>query len=470
MTFVTLLGVEGARALAAELLDFAVAALEPLGRRADPLRALARYVLGTEAVSAPPSSSRCARSCAGSAISPTASTGSCSRTGCGRGAASARGCARRQGGADRRQRAGACRQPVGLALANGSLAAAPADLVPLFLHLSCRSGWSRPAPSWRSPGRSPAALRWLPVRRFEGVPTALAAAVAGGWRGSASGRAGACCGRCRAGRRASRWPPAAGRGGARRAARPGAARSGDRHDAPRPGRAAPLAAPARGGALLLALASRCRCCGRARVGAADAGRFAAGGARRPGAAARDRRGARRRARLPARARGAAGARRRLVGGRAPAAYRRAGEVPATFWTGVATGVPPAAARRGRPRRRRAARRRGAARPPRADPRAVWRGWSEPLGLAAVRPLLAGRRRASTLWELAARGGAPVAAVNWWATFPAEPVPGWWSRTVPTSCSPNGRRERSRRRSGAARRARRGRRRPPRRRSRSLGRR
>lgn len=46
VTFVGLLGVDGARALAAELLDFAVAALEPLGRRADPLRVLARYVLG----------------------------------------------------------------------------------------------------------------------------------------------------------------------------------------------------------------------------------------------------------------------------------------------------------------------------------------------------------------------------------------------------------------------------------------
>jgi len=44
VTFVGLLGVEGARALAAELLDFAVATLEPLGRRADPLRELAGFV------------------------------------------------------------------------------------------------------------------------------------------------------------------------------------------------------------------------------------------------------------------------------------------------------------------------------------------------------------------------------------------------------------------------------------------
>jgi geranylgeranyl diphosphate synthase type II len=44
VTFVKLLGVAGAQALAAELLGFAVASLEPLGRRADPLRALASFV------------------------------------------------------------------------------------------------------------------------------------------------------------------------------------------------------------------------------------------------------------------------------------------------------------------------------------------------------------------------------------------------------------------------------------------
>jgi geranylgeranyl diphosphate synthase type II len=43
-TFVTLLGVAGARTLADELLDFAIASLEPLGRRADPLRHLAGFV------------------------------------------------------------------------------------------------------------------------------------------------------------------------------------------------------------------------------------------------------------------------------------------------------------------------------------------------------------------------------------------------------------------------------------------
>jgi geranylgeranyl diphosphate synthase, type II len=44
VTFVKLLGVEGAQHLAHELLDFAVRSLGPLGRRAEPLRVLARHV------------------------------------------------------------------------------------------------------------------------------------------------------------------------------------------------------------------------------------------------------------------------------------------------------------------------------------------------------------------------------------------------------------------------------------------
>jgi geranylgeranyl diphosphate synthase, type II len=44
VTFVKLLGVEGARTLAAELLGFAVDSLGPLGRKADPLRELALFV------------------------------------------------------------------------------------------------------------------------------------------------------------------------------------------------------------------------------------------------------------------------------------------------------------------------------------------------------------------------------------------------------------------------------------------
>jgi geranylgeranyl diphosphate synthase, type II len=44
VTFVKLLGVAGAQALAVELLGFAVDSLAPLGRRADPLRELAAFV------------------------------------------------------------------------------------------------------------------------------------------------------------------------------------------------------------------------------------------------------------------------------------------------------------------------------------------------------------------------------------------------------------------------------------------
>ena len=44
VTFVKLLGVEGAQTLAGELLDFAVESLAPLGRKADALRALALFV------------------------------------------------------------------------------------------------------------------------------------------------------------------------------------------------------------------------------------------------------------------------------------------------------------------------------------------------------------------------------------------------------------------------------------------
>jgi hypothetical protein len=47
----------------------------------------------------------------------------------------------------------------------------------------------------------------------------------------------------------------------------------------------------------------------------------------------------------------------------------------------------------------------------------------PLGLAEHRPVLSNRRRAYAFWELAARGAAPVAVVNWWTTFPAEALPG-----------------------------------------------
>jgi hypothetical protein len=112
----------------------------------------------------------------------------------------------------------------------------------------------------------------------------------------------------------------------------------------------------------------------------------------------------------------------LAAGGWVASYQREEVAPATFWTTVATG--------------RAASGHGMAaldsfRPLgvetpllRSGPlRLYWQRAALPLGLAEYRPVLANRRAAWALWELAARGGLPVAAVNWWATFPAEPLPG-----------------------------------------------
>ncbi|HEX7182795.1 MAG TPA: hypothetical protein VF756_13210 [Thermoanaerobaculia bacterium] len=103
-------------------------------------------------------------------------------------------------------------------------------------------------------------------------------------------------------------------------------------------------------------------------------------------------------------------------------YARREEPPASFWTSVATGLPGpahgvASLDSFRPL--------GVGTPlARSGPlRAWWSGVEVPLGLAEYRPLLSNRRSAFTVWELASRGGAPVLAVNWWATFPAEPLPG-----------------------------------------------
>ncbi|HSS75846.1 MAG TPA: hypothetical protein VLV54_03795 [Thermoanaerobaculia bacterium] len=103
-------------------------------------------------------------------------------------------------------------------------------------------------------------------------------------------------------------------------------------------------------------------------------------------------------------------------------YRRRLEPPASFWTAVATGVPgpdhgvvaldsflPLGCRTPLAK---------------SGPLRPW--WSRvevPLGLAEHRPILANRRRAFTVWELASRGGEPALAVNWWATYPAAPIPG-----------------------------------------------
>ncbi len=103
-------------------------------------------------------------------------------------------------------------------------------------------------------------------------------------------------------------------------------------------------------------------------------------------------------------------------------YGRRAEPPAAFWTSVATGLAPPE--------------HGVealdsflplgVRTPLARSgllRAYWALVEVPLRLAEYRPVLANRRSAFTVWELASRGGEPVLAVNWWATFPAPPVPG-----------------------------------------------
>lgn len=102
--------------------------------------------------------------------------------------------------------------------------------------------------------------------------------------------------------------------------------------------------------------------------------------------------------------------------------RDASAPPAAFWTTLATGLPPSghgvvALDSFRPL--------GLATPlARNGP---WRPWWQrialQLGLAEYRPLLSHRRRAPTVWELASRGGEPVVAVGWWATYPAEALPG-----------------------------------------------
>lgn len=103
-------------------------------------------------------------------------------------------------------------------------------------------------------------------------------------------------------------------------------------------------------------------------------------------------------------------------------YSRVLEPPASFWTAVATGVPgpdhgvtsldsflPLGVKTSLART--------------GPLRLFFSGIEVPLGLAEYRAVLANRRQAFTVWELASRGGAPALAVNWWATYPAEALPG-----------------------------------------------
>ncbi len=109
----------------------------------------------------------------------------------------------------------------------------------------------------------------------------------------------------------------------------------------------------------------------------------------------------------------------LASGGALASYRRDRRLePAEFWTDVATGVD---GRRHGVRSLDSFRPLGLSTPlARSGPwRHYWNWVERPLGLAEYRPLLASRRTAFTFWELAARGGSPVVAADWWTTFPAE---------------------------------------------------
>lgn len=104
-------------------------------------------------------------------------------------------------------------------------------------------------------------------------------------------------------------------------------------------------------------------------------------------------------------------------------YERAPALsPAEFWTTVATGLPGAL---------HGVEALDGFRPlgletvlARSGPwRAYFRASASILGLAEHRPLLSTRRRAPMFWDLVARGGRPVAAINWWGTYPAEPIAG-----------------------------------------------
>lgn len=102
-------------------------------------------------------------------------------------------------------------------------------------------------------------------------------------------------------------------------------------------------------------------------------------------------------------------------------YARPEGPPASLWTTVATGLEPAGhgvvgVDSYRPA--------GVALP--LSRSGVWRAWwrlESALGLCEHRAVLAARRSGWTFWELAARGGAPVASINWWSTFPADALPG-----------------------------------------------
>ena len=122
------------------------------------------------------------------------------------------------------------------------------------------------------------------------------------------------------------------------------------------------------------------------------------------------------------ARGALPALGRLSRDGARLSYARDDEPPAAFWISVATGLPSSA---------HGVEAVDSFRPVGMDTalavtgpfRAYFASVAEPLGLARHRAMLATRRHAYTWWELVGRGGAPVAVVDWWGTYPATRLPG-----------------------------------------------
>lgn len=113
--------------------------------------------------------------------------------------------------------------------------------------------------------------------------------------------------------------------------------------------------------------------------------------------------------------------RHLAEGAALLPYTRPALAPSDFWTTVATGIE--SPHHGmqsldgyRPL--------GLSRP---LLRATWlRPWWRflvHLGLAEYRPVMAGERRVFTFWELLGRGGLTSLVINWWGTFPVEPLAG-----------------------------------------------
>ncbi|MBZ0112371.1 MAG: hypothetical protein K8J08_07930 [Thermoanaerobaculia bacterium] len=103
-------------------------------------------------------------------------------------------------------------------------------------------------------------------------------------------------------------------------------------------------------------------------------------------------------------------------------YARPDVDPAALWTTVATGLPSplhgvAAVDSFRPRGLHTAL------TVNGPFRSYWDSIERPLGLSEHRPVLANRRSALTFWEFAARGGAPIVAVDWWSTFPAQDLSG-----------------------------------------------